>query len=176
MSGSYSPGSELLFAAAYSLFLLIISVTLELAARHTHRYMHASRFAGFRYLRQIDAWICSQGQHLWLIGRDHDRNVATYRADPRECGRCPVKMRCTSSDDGRELVSIETRWPHSEIERFQRGISLSLIVLALFIAALELARHHAWGDTALLISVIAPGLALGSRILIKFTKSKEEQS
>lgn len=176
MTGLYSLGPEVLFAAGYSLFLLIISVALELAARRTHRYVRTSRLVGFRYLKQVDAWICSQGRHLWLLGRDQSSNVATYRADPLDCNRCPVKARCTTSDDGRELTSFETRWPHSEIERFQRGISLSLIVLALFIAALELARHHATGEAALLSSVIVPGLALGSRILNRFTKSKEEQS
>jgi hypothetical protein len=176
MSGFYFSGPEVLFAAGYSLFLLVISVALELAARRTHRYVRTSRLVGFRYLKQIDAWVCSQGRHLWLLGRDQDRNVATYRADPVECNRCPVKARCTSSDDGRELISFETRWPYSEIERFQRGISLSLIVLALFIVVLELARHHTASDAALLSSVIASGLALGSRILNKFIRWKDELS
>ncbi len=168
MNGLYSPGPEVLFAAGYSLFLLIVSVALELAARRTHRYVRTSRLVGFHYLKHIDAWVCSQGKHLWLLGRDQNRNVATYRAAPLDCNRCPVKARCTTSDDGRELISFETRWPHSEIERFQRGISLSLIVLALVIAGLELLRHHAAGEAALLSSVIVPGLALGSRILNKF--------
>jgi hypothetical protein len=175
MSGSSFPGPEVLFAGGYSLLLLIISVTLELAARRTHRYVRMSRLVGFRYLQQIDAWVCSQGRHLWLLGRDHNRNVATYRADPLDCNQCPVKARCTDSDGGRELISFETRWPHSEIGRFQRGISLSLIVLALFIAVLELARHHAAGDAAFLSAVIVPGFALGSRVLQQFITSKEEQ-
>jgi len=55
------------------------------------------------------------------------------------------------------------------------GISLSLVVLALFIAVLELARHHAAGEAAYLSAVIAPGFALGSRILHQFITSKEEQ-
>jgi len=175
MSGSSIPGPEVLFAGGYSLLLLIVAVALELAARRTHRYVRMSRSVGFRYIQHIDAWVCSQGRYLWLLGRDHNRNVATYRADPLECKRCPVKARCTDSDGGRELISFESRWPRSEIGRFQRGISLSLVVLALFIAVLELARHHAAGEAAYLSAVIAPGFALGSRILHQFITSKEEQ-
>ncbi len=74
------------------------------------------------------------------------------------------------------MAAMHTQWPQSEIERFQRGISLALIALALFIMTLEAGRHHATGDVALLAVVAVPGLALGVRLMNKFTKWKGDKS
>ncbi len=175
MNLPYPAGPEVLFATGYALFLLLVSVALELGARRTHRHVHAMKTAGFRYLSHLDAWECSQGRRLWLHRRDPDRRTAYYRADAAECNTCPVKHQCTDSDEGRELAAMHTRWPHSEIERFQRGISLALITLALFIVTLEAGRHHATGDVALLAVVAIPGLALGVRLMNKFTTWKGDK-
>ncbi len=176
MSLPYPVGPEVLFTAGYALFLLLASLALELAARRTHRYVRDSKTTGFRYLRHLDAWECSQGRRLWLHRRDASSRASYYRADARDCNRCPVRNQCTNSPMGRELISVQSRWPHSEIERFQRGISLALIVLALFIMALEFGRHHATGDAAVLAVVAVPGLALGVRIMNKFTTWKGDET
>lgn len=176
MNLPYPVGPEVLFAAGYALFLLLASLALELGARRTHRYVHNSMTTGFRYLQHLNAWECPQGRRLWLHRRDAGRRTTVYRADARDCNRCPVKDRCTNSAEGRELISGQGRWPYSEIERFQRGMSLALIVLALFIVALELGRHHARGDVALLAVVAVPGLALGVRTMNKFITGKGNES
>src|SRR5512140_600057 len=156
MSFPYPAGPEILYVTGYAFFLLLVSVALELGARRAHSYLRSSRTAGFRYLNHLDAWECSQGRRLWMHRRDSAKKASYYRADSRHCNNCPVKRRCTNSDEGRELVVFQSYWPQSDIERFQRGMSLALIILALFIMTLEFGQHHAAGDVALLASVMAP--------------------
>jgi hypothetical protein len=176
MTFPYLAGNETLYVAGYSLFLLLVSAAMELGARFTHRHVRMSKTTGFRYLDHLDAWVCSRGRHLWLHRRDPAMQVTYYRADAQDCNSCPVKQHCTDSKEGRELVSAESRWPHSEIERFQRGISLILVVLALFITVIELGRHHTTGDTTVLAPVVMVTLIMGIRTLNKFTRWKGEES
>jgi hypothetical protein len=106
-----------------------------------------------------------EGQHLWLHSYDHERRLARYRANRHACNRCPVKGRCTDSDDGREITRPLDPWPHSEAGHFHRAIALVPVCLALVILPIEACRHPTLPDLgALAISAIVVGAA-GRRLI-----------
>lgn len=47
-------------------------------------------------------------------------------------------------------------WPHSEVHRFHRAVSLFVSVVAIVLACAEAVRHHAPADLALLLAVSVP--------------------
>ncbi|MEU3983784.1 hypothetical protein AB0F77_27510 [Streptomyces sp. NPDC026672] len=51
-------------------------------------------------------------------------------------------------------------WPHSEVHRFHRAVSLSVSVVAVVLAGAETIRHHAPAEVALLVVVSVPHGAL----------------
>ena len=159
---------EVLLAAGYAAFLLVASVALDGLARHTHRRSERYRTAGFQYHAGHDAWQCGEGHHLRLHALDHERRVARYRARAAVCNRCTAKPGCTDSDDGREVVRPLDPWPRSEAGRFQRGISLALVALALLIALVAGARHHAAAELALLGASALAAVLVGLRLVADF--------
>ena len=87
-----------------------------------------------------------------------------YRAPARTCNGCPIKSQCTDSDTGREISVSLDPWLSSAIGRFHRGISLTLLVLAGLIIAIELLRHghgtERWvlSPAVLIVSLLALNL------------------
>lgn len=159
---------EVLLAAGYAAFLLVAAVALDGLARHTHRRSERYRTAGFRYRPDHDAWQCGEGHHLRLHELDHERRVARYRARAEVCNRCAAKPSCTDSDHGREVVRALDPWPHSEAGRFQRGVSLALVALALLVALVGAARHHGAAELLLLGASIAAAVLVGLRLVADF--------
>ncbi len=155
-----SPGAESLIAAAYAAFLVVASLILDRAARHSHHRSTRYRTAGFRFVEAVDAWICPQDEYLRRVDTDHVRRVATYRAPASVCNSCAVKEECTDSDEGRSVVRALDPWPHSEAGRFHRGIALVLLALAELVVVVALVRNHASGDLVLL-APLAAGIAAG---------------
>ena len=98
------PHAEVLLVGAYALFLLGAGRLLEHAANHVHRRAERRRTAGFAYHQHLDAWQCSQGEHLWLKGVDQELRLIHYRARSSVCNACPIKRDCTDADDGRVLA------------------------------------------------------------------------
>ena len=113
------------------------------------------RTAGFDYQAGNDAWVCPEGEHLWPHEFDHERRLVRYRARAHVCNRCPLKERCTDSDEGREIVSPLDPWPHSEAGRFHRVIALMLVALAALVAAVALARNLNLEDAGVLMGLMA---------------------
>jgi len=70
---------------------------------------------------------CSQGQVL-------------YRAPAAACNACPSKSACTDSGQGREIERSSLSELEHGIARFHRAVSLTLLVLASLILAVELVR------------------------------------
>lgn len=56
-------------------------------------------------------------------------------------------------------------WPHSEVSRFHRVISLSVSGVAVVLSAAELVRHHRTAETAVLLAVVVPHLLLAARLV-----------
>lgn len=57
----------------------------------------------FHYDRELDRYICPQGETLNLWSRRKSEEVYIYRADATICNICPVKKRCTNSKSGRHI-------------------------------------------------------------------------
>ena len=139
MTGSFHV--EPVLAITYSILLMLIAAVLEWLARHSHQRTDQYQTGGFRFHRDRDSWECPVGIALIRAEIDHEQNVVRYRAPAHTCNNCQIKSRCTHSDKGREIAVSIDPWVSSASLRLQRGISLVLLVLALFITILELIRH-----------------------------------
>lgn len=159
---------ETLIFAGYAGFLLLAAVVLEWLSAHTHRRALRYRTAGFTYHEQHDHWQCPEGEHLWPHEFDHERRLVRYRAKAHICNGCPRKEACTDSDRGREIVRPLDPWPHSEAGRFHRGLSLTLVALALLVIAVAGARNHDGIEAAVLLALLASALAVGRWLWIDF--------
>jgi hypothetical protein len=142
--------AEALLAAGYGVALILAALVLEWLSAHTHRRALRFRTAGFEYLDDHDAWLCPEGEHLWPHEFDEERRLVRYRARAHVCNGCGVKDRCTDSDEGREIARPLDPWPHSEAGRFHRGLALMLVVLAMLVLVVGMARNHAPAELAAL--------------------------
>ena len=106
---------EVWIAAGYALFLLVAAFVLERLARHCHRRGQRIHTAGFKHRHEIDAWECPAGQFLTRAEIDDRWHTIIYRAPARACNTCALKIACTDSDQGREIVSQPDGWLRSEI-------------------------------------------------------------
>lgn len=157
--------AEVMVAGGYALALVVVGLGLDALARVTHRRAQAYRTAGFRYHETHDHWVCPEGEHLWPHEYDGERRLVRYRAKASVCNGCPVKGRCTDSDEGREIVRPLDPWPHSEAGRFHRGLALVPVTLAMLIAVVEGVRHPQPPDL-LLLTALTCVVGLAARRLI----------
>jgi hypothetical protein len=150
--------TEILLSAAYALFLLVVAICLELAARHSHRRSEHMRVAGFRYDPRADLWTCPNNQKLFRAHADYERRTVFYRAAAHTCNSCPIKSRCTDSDDGRVVERRPDSWLDSELRRFHRGISLALVMLSAVLLTAQFVRYASRYDrmvTGALLAFVA---------------------
>ncbi|MHB9861526.1 hypothetical protein [Streptomyces sp. YIM S03343] len=54
-------------------------------------------------------------------------------------------------------------WPHSEVSRFHRVISLAVSGVAVVLTTAELVRHHRTAEAAVLLAVVFPHVLLAAR-------------
>jgi hypothetical protein len=160
---------EVLLASGYAVFLMVLAATLELLARHSHHRSERMRLGGFEYHADLDHWKCPMGQHLNRVDTDHVRSIALYRAPAHACNACGIKGNCTDSDDGREIEHHRDSWLSSEIRRFHRGVSLTLLLLAGLVLATELLHYTRPRDVWVLGSVLTPLGVVGARLLVSFS-------
>ena len=147
---------EVWLAAGYAGLLAALALGLQAIARHSHRRAQQYEVAGFRYHAPHDLWECPAGQRLIRIETDLERRIARYRAVAHVCNACPIKTNCTDSDDGREISHHFDSWLTSELCRFQCGITLVLLFLAILVLVMEVARNNSPLDLLVLLSVLAP--------------------
>lgn len=147
---------EVLLACGYAAFLAAIAILLESLASHSRRRSEHYRNSGFVYRRQMDVWECPAGRQLVHIETDYRQRVVRYRAPAQECNSCSLKHNCTDSDEGRMLESRLDYWVESELRRFHRGISLTLMILATLILCVETIRHADARELAVLIALLVP--------------------
>lgn len=157
--------AEVLLAGAYSVFLAAAAVALELLASHSHSRSQQYRNSGFVYRRQMDLWECPAGRFLVRIATDHERRIVRYRAPAQECNACSLKNNCTDSDEGRLLEARLDYWVESELRRFHRGISLTLLVLATLILFVELIRHAHPREMVLMGALLIPLAIVDSKLI-----------
>ncbi len=161
---------EVILAAAYVMFLLVVAGCLELAARHTHRRSERMKVAGFRYDRILDVWTCPNDQRLVRAEADYANRLVIYRAPAHTCNSCSLKSNCTDSDEGRAIAHAPESWLTSELRRFHRGLSLALFALAAVILTAELLRFHDRLERVLLAAMMAGIVAGGLRLSSVFVR------
>lgn len=155
---------EVLLAAGYAVFLVVVAMALERLARHSHQRSEQFQVAGFKYHQEPDHWECPAGHHLKRKEIDRHQRVVRYQAPSHICNKCGFKVNCTDSDTGREIERHLDSWVESELQRFHRGISLALMFLAVLILVIEMFRHNRLEELLLLAVILAPIGALGSHL------------
>ena len=156
---------EVLLAAGYAVFLVVVAIVLERLARQSHQRSEQFQVAGFKYHKERDHWECPAGELLTRQGFDHQRRVVRYQAPSRVCNNCHIKENCTDSDTGREIERGLDSWIQSELRRFHRGMSLALMLLAVLILAIEMVRHNRPEELLVLAVLLAPIGAMGAHLV-----------
>ena len=159
---------EVLLAGGYALFLVVVAVGLDVTARMSASRSARYRTAGFRYDPHHDAWECPEGEYLPRVETDHDRRIARYRARAHVCNGCSAKGDCTDSSLGREIAQPIDPWPHSDVGRFHRALSVVLVALAALIVCVEALRNHAPADLLALALPAAVTAIAGPRLVADF--------
>lgn len=159
---------EPLLAASYAVFLMAAAFALEFAARYSQRRSARYEHSGFSYHRHMDLWECPAGQKLLRAEIDHKLRVVRYRAAPSTCNVCPLKTNCTDSDEGRMIERRLDDWIGRELQRFHRGISLTLLLLAIVILAAAAVRYDQPRELTLLASLLVIIGIIGTRMLAGF--------
>jgi hypothetical protein len=118
----------------------------------------------------MDVWECPTGHHLTREQTDFERKIAHYRAPAHKCNACHVKKNCTDSNNGRLLESRLDAWLQSELSRFHRGVSLTLLLLAVIILAGEMFRYQTARDWTTLLILLLPIGFSGSRYFVFFSE------
>lgn len=162
---------EVLMAAGYAFFLIVVAAVLERLAKHSHRRSEQYEVAGFRFHREFDRWECPTGQHLHRSGVEHDRRIVRYKAPAHACNACHIKTNCTDSETGREIEQRLDSWLTSEVRRFHCGISLVLLLLAALLLIVEAARYREPRSDLLLGFLLVPVAIAAARLISGFSSS-----
>ncbi|HWG37514.1 MAG TPA: transposase [Terriglobales bacterium] len=150
-------------SAAYAALLAATAAALEWTARRVHRRAESYKTAGFSYEREHDRWRCPTGNLLHRRSADHHRARVIYRAPAHLCNGCSLKHQCTDSDQGRTLVIAPEAWVGSTMERFHRGLSLALLLLAELVLAAGYWLRPNWLPMVLLLALGAVALRIAQR-------------
>jgi hypothetical protein len=146
---------EVLLALIYALFLVGIAFILELLARHSQSRSESYQNSGFIYFKDLDYWECPAGRQLVQLDTDHQRRVTRYQAPASACNSCSLKLNCTDSDSGRLLERRMDVRVESELRRFHRRISLTLLLVAATLLLVEAFRfaqpYDRWALVLLLV-------------------------
>jgi len=164
---------EVVLAASYAIFLVGVAFVLELLARHSHKRSARYRNSGFVYFQKLDLWECPAGRQLLRTETDYLHRVVHYRAPADDCNACSLKNNCTDSDDGRLLESRLDSWLESELRRFHRGISLTLLLLATIILIAEAARHPAPRELLIVSCLLVPVAIAETKLFVSFLTRQE---
>ena len=155
---------EFFLMLGYAVSLALIAMLLELAARHAHRRALRISTIGFTYHPDRDIWQCPEEQHLFPVFSDSMKGTVVYRAPAEACNACRSKAACTDSNKGREIERRSGGGLRYGMERFHRGMSLMLLVLASLILVIEIFRSSDFYSRAALVAVLGLFCAIGLRL------------
>ena len=164
---------EVVLAASYAIFLVGVAFILEFLARHSHKRSECYRNSGFVYFQKMDLWECPAGRQLLRTETDYQRRIVHYRAPADACNACSLKKHCTDSNDGRLLRRHVDSWVESELRRFHRGISLTLLLLATVILIAETVRHAEPRELLILGCLLFPVGLTGAKLFASFRRRQE---
>lgn len=165
--------TSVLLACGYAVFLTGIALLLELLARHSHHRSKRLRTVGFSYHPDLDLWRCPNGKHLYRAEVRRESTAVLYRAAAHDCNSCPIKSRCTDSDEGRSLQVQPDSWLQSELRTFHRGLSLTLLLLADLILALTMLTKKTASDEMAAGVLLVCITGSGFRLAVDFFRAKD---
>jgi len=152
---------EYVLALGYAVFLLAVALLLEVVARYAHQRSLRMSTVGFTYRPDSDTWRCPEDQHLFPVFSDPVKGSVTYRAPAAACNACRSKAACTDSSSGREIERKSAPSLQYRLQHFHRGLSLTLLVLANLILAVEILRTNGFYPRSLLVVVLILFCAIG---------------
>jgi hypothetical protein len=164
---------EVLLASGYALFLASVAAVLEFAARHSHERTRKIPTVGFSYHPELDFWKCPNDKHLYRIEVMRESSAVRYQAQAIHCNNCPIKIRCTDSEEGRVVEVQADSWLQSEPRKFHRGLSLTLLLLADFILVVTMLRQNNVRDQLILILSVLCITGAGFRVFSNFFQPAE---
>jgi hypothetical protein len=148
----------LVLLLAYLLALWVGGWALELMARAHFR--RAQRYAhhGFAYDAVLDHYECPQGERLTLHTFDDRNKLAIYKAPAATCNECVLKAFCTPHDEGRRVYRSLAEFHETDVGRFHRRLSLTILAVALAFSAGGLIAW--WNKPGEWLLLIATGVSL----------------
>lgn len=96
------------------------------AQRHAHD--------GFAYDAELDRYECPQGELLTLDTHDDRDKLAIYKAPAASCNACVLKAFCAPHDEGRRIYHSLAEFHETDVGRFHRRLSLTILGVALAFA------------------------------------------
>ena len=166
---------QVLLASGYAIFLASVAAAFELAARHSHQRTRKIPIIGFSYHPELDVWKCPNGKHLYRA-EALESSAVRYRAQAHHCNRCPIKSRCTDSDEGRVIEVQTDSWLQSELRKFHRGLSLTLLLLADLILVVTMLRQNNMREQLILVLPVLCISGAGFRIFSNFFRPAERDT
>jgi len=155
---------EFVLMLGYAVALAFIALLLEFAARHAHQRALRISTIGFTYHPDRDIWRCPEEQHLFPVFSDSLKGTVIYRAPAETCNACRSKAACTDSNKGRQIERRSNGALRYGMERFHRGISLMLLVLASLILIIEIFRSGGFYPQAVLMGMLGLFCSIGLRL------------
>lgn len=167
---------EVLLASGYAIFLAFVAAAFELAARHSHQRMRKIPTVGFSYHPELDIWKCPNGKHLYRAEAARESSVVRYRAQAHHCNSCPIKSRCTDSEEGRVIEVHTDSWLQAELRKFHRGLSLTLLLLADLLLVVTMLRQNNMREQLILVFPVLCITGAGFRMLSNFLRPAEKNT
>lgn len=143
---------------AYLVALWTGGWALEFLARAHFR--RAERYAahGFAYDPELDRYECPQGELLTLDTFDDRNKLAIYRAPAASCRECVLKSFCAPHDHGRRVYRSLAEFHETDVGRFHRKLSLTILAVALAFAVGGVLAY--WNRPGEWLLVIAAGVGI----------------
>ena len=167
---------EVLLASGYAMFLAFVAAAFELAARHSHQRTRKIPTIGFSYHPELDIWKCPTGKRLYRTEMTRESSAVRYRAQAHHCNSCPIKSRCTDSDEGRVIEVQRDSWLQSELRKFHRGLSLTLLLLADLILVVTMLRQNNMREQLILVLPVLCITGAGFRMFSNFFRPAERNT
>jgi hypothetical protein len=118
----------------YVVLVLVGARIVEFVAKK--HYERAQNFAvrGFQYVVEEDHYRCPEGEHLTLVNRDHEKQLAVYQIKT-SCVSCRLKDSCTPHSHVRQITRSLATWAEAEVGKFHRRISAIMFLAATLVCA-----------------------------------------
>src|SRR5215468_10596206 len=87
------------------------------------------------FVAKKDYYRCPEGEHLNLVKRDHEKQLAVYQIKT-SCEFCRLKESCTPHSHARQITRSLATWAEAEVGKFHRRISAIMFLAATLVCAL----------------------------------------